>query len=154
VEVGRWGGRRGKGTQTRVVSGGGGGRGRGKGRLTGECAQPRFITGGEESWDFVSLGAALPSTDGRRNVILPALLLPFPRYLHLSPSNRPIGGAVWWFLRARGSCAWGKIRISGIWKPDVAVREIDRIDPGFPMWRAQIPVRLSRAVINEGSATS
>ena len=51
------------------------GKGEGKGRLTGECAQLRFLTG--KCWDFVSLGAAYHQRMGGE-------IISFPPHLSLS----------------------------------------------------------------------
>jgi len=95
-------------------SGGGEGRGRGKGRLTGECAQLRFLTG-KRAWDFVSLGAVLPSTDGRRNSIVPAQSFPFQDTSLVHALPNPPTCSVRCLVYGQKSLRGG-IRISGIQK--------------------------------------
>jgi hypothetical protein len=55
-------------------------------RPTDRRMRPGEVFNWEESWDFVSLGAVLPSTDGRRNTVPPAHLFAFQGYLSSSCS--------------------------------------------------------------------
>ena len=57
-------------------------------RPTDRRMRPGEVFNCEESWDFVSLGAVLPSIDGRRNTVLPAQLSPFQdmSLLHAFPA--------------------------------------------------------------------
>ena len=58
-------------------------------RPTDRRMRPGEVFNWEEGWDFVSLGAVLPSMDGRRNTVLPAQLFFFPRYVSSSRSPYP-----------------------------------------------------------------
>ena len=106
----------------------------GKGRLTGECAQLRFITG-KSSWGLVSLGAVSPSTDGRRNTV-PLSRSSFPfrdiRLFHPRTLSAPLALSAFGVARADRELPRGNLNTHNARKkPRKVFVDIDQIDPGF-----------------------
>lgn len=90
-------------------------------RPTDRRMRPCEVFNWQEGWGFVSLGAAFPSADGRRNIIVPAQTFPFRDMsaVHAPPHPSQLQRLVFCVCAARK--ARGENGISGIRKRRIAI---------------------------------
>jgi len=102
-------------------------------RPTDRRMRPGEVFNCEESWDFVSLGAVLPSIDGRRNTDLPAQLSPFQ---DVSSSYSPHSSSLQDLTFCARPESLREIRIARISTEDlvgwilIPVFPVSRVNPG------------------------